>query len=394
MADIKRGSFNLTNLKTESKKNKNFKKITMYGKKAYLIIFLMIICLSGDALAKVKGLCSNCHTMHHSQTPWPAGWDSGSPNPALLVNDCVGCHSSDNSTTYYDLSGCDVPVVLYTGGSAPNSYLAGGNFWWVKQGLGGDDTKGHNVFLGEDDSLTEAPGNNEGFCGTDSCHINLSEQYSGPDTVFVLNGKYGCEGCHLNVKHHANDHPNGESGLVDSADKGWDRFLSGHGFTGKGVKGYEYKDWEAGHPNLASGGTAHNEYIGDATATGYGFLHGDGVTAFCTGCHGNFCHVGQGSSSPWKMHPSDAVIPNSGEYADAFGANGTGTGPYDPLVPVARTSLPSPDRSKVYIGTDLVQCLSCHRPHGSPYFKLMRWDYKNWPGGGDDKCTVCHTEKD
>ena len=368
------------------------------SKKAYLIIFFMIICcLPGHALAKVKGLCSNCHTMHASQKQWPGQWGNETwlrahPQKSLLVKDCVSCHSSGSSSTNYNLGGCEVPVVLYTGAGQPTSYLAGGNFWWVKEGLGGEDTKGHNVFLGEDDdSLPEAPGNSIGSCGTDACHINLSEQYSGPDMVFVLNGKYGCQGCHLNVRHHANDHPNGESGLVDSADKGWYRFLSGHGFTGEGVKGYEYKDWEAGHPNLAPGGTAHNEYIGGAAATGYGFSQsggaGNGVTAFCTGCHGDFSHGGQGSSSPWEMHPSDAKIPNSGEYADAFGAG------YDPLVPVARTSLPSSDPSKVDIGTDLVQCLSCHRPHGSPYFKLMRWDYKNWPGGGDNKCTVCHTTK-
>ncbi len=366
-----------------------------------IISFLLWFFLFPSVIqAKVKGQCANCHTMHYSQHGGVLlEWGTKGPYQNLLVNSCVGCHSSNTSSTTYDLGGCKVPVVLYTGSGAPTSYLAGGNFWWVKEGLGGDDTKGHNVFLGEDDdNLSEAPGNSVGTCGTDACHINLSQPYSGPDMVFVLNGKYGCQGCHLNVKHHANDHANFESGLVDSADKGWYRFLSGHGFTREGVKGYEYKDWEAGHPNLAPGGTAHNEYIGDATATGYGFSQsggaGDGVTAFCTGCHGNFSHGGQGSSSPWKMHPSDAVIPNSGEYANAFGASGTRTGTYNPLVPVARPSLPSTDPSKVYIGTDMVMCLSCHRAHGSPYFKILRWNYRGWPGSGENKCNVCHTEKD
>jgi len=365
-----------------------------------IISFLLWFFLFPSVIqAKVKGQCANCHTMHYSQHGGVLSeWGTKGPYQNLLVNSCVGCHSSNTSSTTYDLGGCKVPVVLYTGAAAPTTYLAGGNFWWVKEGLGNDDTKGHNVFLNEDDNLSEAPGNSVGTCGTDACHINLSQPYSGPDMVFVLNGKYGCEGCHLNVKHHANDHANFESGLVDSADKGWYRFLSGHGFTREGVKGYEYKDWEAGHPNLAPGGTAHNEYIGDATATGYGFSQsggaGDGVTAFCTGCHGNFSHGGQGSSSPWKMHPSDAVIPNSGEYANAFGASGTRPGTYNPLVPVARPSLPSTDPSKVYIGTDMVMCLSCHRAHGSPYFKILRWDYQGWPGSGENKCNVCHPTKD
>ena len=351
-------------------------------------IFLGLIFVPYRVFAAVSGPCSNCHTMHASQDGQPLGTDG--PHRHLLIEKqgghcssaCVTCHSSQTSSTYEDLggSGCKVPIVFYYGTSEPTEYLAGGNFWWVKRGLGGDDTKGHNVFLGEDDgNLSKAPGGSIS-CGTHSCHEDLSQPYSGSDMVFVLNGKYGCQGCHLNVKHHAKDHANFESGLVDSADEGWYRFLSGHGFTGKGVKGYEYKDWEAGHPNIAPGGDAHNEYIGDATATGYGFQQsdgaGDGVTAFCTGCHGNFSHGGQGSSSPWKMHPSDAVIPNSGEYANAFGASGTRPGTYNPLVPVARPSLPSTDPSKVYIGTDMVMCLSCHRAHGSPYFKILRWDYQ------------------
>ncbi len=73
--------------------------------------------------------------MHASQTPWPDEWSSGvegNPQPYLLAtagsSPCVGCHSHDTESTYYDLGGCKVPVVFYTGSSAPTSYLAGGNF--------------------------------------------------------------------------------------------------------------------------------------------------------------------------------------------------------------------------------------------------------------------------
>jgi len=370
-----------------------------------LAIFLSLVLIPYIAFAKVSGVCSNCHTMHASQSPWPSEWSSsveGNPQPYLLAtagsSPCVGCHSHDTESTYYDLGGCKVPVVFYTGSGAPTSYLAGGNFWWVKEGLGNDDTKGHNVFLGEDDDYlkdTGAPGGSIS-CGTHSCHHDLSQKYSGSDMVFVLNGKYGCQGCHLNVKHHANDHANFESGLVDSADKGWYRFLSGHGFTGKGVKGYEYKDWEAGHPNIAPGGDAHNEYIGDATATGYGFQQsggaGDGATAFCTGCHNDFCPGGQGSSSPYKRHPSDAIIPNEREYANVGGDSHL----YDPLSPVAKPTVDTTPDTIVNPGTDMVMCLSCHRPHGSPYSDLLRWNYEKQiaGGGGADKgCFYCHTQK-
>ena len=55
-----------------------------------------------------------------------------------------------------------------------------------------------------------------------------------------------------------------KSGLVNSADQGWYRFLSGHmSGSGQGVEGYEDGHWEAGQPNLARGqANNHNEYIG------------------------------------------------------------------------------------------------------------------------------------
>ena len=273
--------------------------------------------------------------------------------------------------------------------------MAGGNFWWVKDDKGGDDTKGHNVFEGEgDDYLTEAPGSVVS-CGTDSCHQNLSE----PAVVGMghpeLNGKYGCEGCHLNVKHHANDHPSGVSGLVGESG-GWYRFLSGHmSGEGRGVEGYEHGLWEAGQPNLQQGQTDnHNEYlgfVGTHTAPAGFYNLGHTVTAFCCGCHGNFHKQEDGG---WVRHPSDAVIPNTSgsEYADTGG----GSHNYDPLSPVASpTVVGSPDGT-VNPGIDMVMCLSCHRPHGSPYPDLLRWDYitQQAGGGGDDKgCFYCHTTK-
>jgi len=375
----------------------------------FFVIFIGLIFLPSFVLAHVSGLCSNCHTMHASQTPWPDEWSSGvegNPQPYLLAtkgsSPCVGCHSSSTSSTYYERGGCKVPVVLYTGGSEPTEYLAGGNFWWVKEGLGNDDTKGHNVFLNEgDDNLSEAPGA-VGFttCGTNSCHANLHLPVTGASEE--LNGKYGCQGCHLNVKHHAKDHPNGESGLVDSADKGWYRFLSGHmSGDGHGVEGYEHGEWEAGLHDGGNhqGASDHNEYLGfhqvGEPGSGYGFNGlGHTTTAFCTGCHGVF-HQEQKKEEggSWVRHPSDYKIQNKGEYAVVVG----GSYPYDPLSPVARPSLSDPpsDPGHVHSG-DMVMCLSCHRPHGSPYPDLLRWDYTQQiaGGGGDDKgCFYCHTQK-
>jgi len=370
-----------------------------------LTIFLsLMFILYNTALAKVKGVCSNCHTMHASQSSWDSRWSSdveNNPQPWLLAtisysSPCVGCHSSSAESTYYDLGGCKVPVVFYTGSSAPTSYLAGGNFWWVKEGLGADDTKGHNVFYNEkDDYLEKAPGDvGVSSCGTNACHANLHLPASG--TGFdELEGKYGCQGCHLNVKHHASDHANGESGLVDSADEGWYRFLSGHiSGNGKGVEGYEDGEWEAGLHDGENhqGASDHNEYLGDDSNTGgYGFALGYTVTAFCTGCHGVF-HQQQKIGDSWVRHPSDAVIPNEREYANVGGNSHK----YDPLSPVAKPTVDTTPDTTVNPGTDMVMCLSCHHPHGSPYSDLLRWNYEEQiaGGGGADKgCFYCHTQK-
>jgi hypothetical protein len=243
-----------------------------------------------------------------------------------------------------------------------------------------DDTKGHNIFT-QDTYLSVAPGDLgiSGTCGgTNSCHNNLYGVVSGMTSE--LNGRQGCEKCHLNPKHHADDHgPAG--GLVTNADQGWYRFLSGHS-TGDtyGVEGYEDGDWQE---TVSSGD--HNEYLGNQISVGYGFVVlGNTMTAYCTGCHGRF-HSNQGTASPWLRHPSDAILPASGEYINYT--------VYNPLVPVARSSLQSSPSPTVSSG-DMVMCLSCHRAHASPYFKMMRWDYKSsdlaealWG------CNVCHSSK-
>jgi hypothetical protein len=365
--------------------------------KKYMVftILLGLIFMPYMALAHVFGDCSNCHTMHASQTPWPGRGDKSKlPQGYLLSTVCVSCHSSATSFTYYDLGGCKVPVVLYKGGE-PSSYLAGGNFYWVSPDGEGNDAKGHNIFSGHvDQNLSEAPG--AWVSCAQSCHISLAtelpENLQDP-TEFGSFGANGCTGCHLYPAHHADDRAYGEPGLVGK-DEGWYRFLNGHMHDPNlGVEGYEHGLWEAGQPNLETGNADnHNGYLGWEGEVEWqaGFWNlGNTMTAFCCGCHGNF-HKEQ-ASGQWIRHPSDAVIPNTpgSEYAD------TGGGLYDPLSPVAKPTVDTPDAT-VIPGEDMVMCLSCHRPHGSPYPDLLRWDYTQQiaGGGGDDKgCFYCHTTK-
>ena len=352
----------------------------------------LIVVFCGPAAAKVTGVCSGCHTMHNSQGGDPMA--TGGPLGTLLTNDCVGCHSSSVSSTTYALGTSTVPVVNFTGGAllSTDTYLAGGNFYWVADSGGNNDAKGHNVLgISGVDSLSFAPG---GFdCGGNNCHKSLAEEQS----IITVFGS-GCQGCHLRPAHHADDSAT-VIGAESSSTDGYYRFLSGHGVgSAHGVCGIEDSDWQA-----IKSSSNHNEYLGFSALKAFpiSLSFGHTMTAFCCGCHGNF-HIEQSlqeGSGKWIRHPSDAVIPVTGEYADAFGANGTGTGEYDPNVPVARPNFDdfTGPKSTVAIGTDMVMCLSCHRPHGSPYDDLLRWDYSDMLAGGDENttgCFACHTKKD
>ena len=277
-----------------------------------------------------------------------------------------------------------VPIVYNTAKPDEDKLLAGGNFHWVSDVGGNDDTRGHNVLeiSGVDGNLGEAPGSNAG-CG--SCHSNLAVELSFFLQANGLNG--GCRGCHLDVNHQADS-----SGLVTK--EPWYRFLSGHETgAGMGVIGIEHEKW-----NNGAAPSSHNEYLGKDQPDGFGFGLGNTTTAYCTGCHGQFHddqREGDNESDygkPWVRHPSDWVIKDDGEFADAFGAEGSGTGTYDPDLPVARTSLAGGVSNEVTLGSDMVMCLSCHHAHGSPYDDSLRWD-TNSRDSSINKCITCHTRK-
>ncbi len=361
-----------------------------------LIVSLSVCCtvLSPDrALAKVSGECANCHTMHTSQSGGvPAGWDlAGGPRRSLIANSCVGCHS-DTSSPVKQLGASRVPVVFITGGE-PADYLAGGNFWWVATGKGADDTKGHNVLgiSGVDQHLTQAPGNvnGGGLCASHGCHGSLARE----NTVVTGLGS-GCEGCHLKVRHHAEDRndPVGGGYRVSAASQGYYRFLGGHqgaALVDRGAQGIEDGDWQ--RLSLATK-DKHNEYMGKPGGNDdHTTLDNGTVSAYCCGCHGDF-HL-QSSGTAWIRHPSDAVLPDrthDSEY-EAYTQ-------YDPSAPVARQGLTAVSNA-VTKGSDVVMCLSCHRPHGSPNKDILRWNYDGMVAGtqggsAGTGCFVCHTGKD
>jgi predicted CXXCH cytochrome family protein len=387
------------------KKNDNF-ILTMLSKSTESLFILcigLLLLLPLSSRAGVSGLCSNCHTMHNSQDGSAVAYDfdgssfslTDTPKDNLLIHSCLGCHSSTGTGALKDLpGGLKVPIVFNTSGY-PTPALAGGNFYYVSLGGADNDAKGHNI-LSDDGNLNAAPGDTTGCTTSNSCHANLDRPYTGaavPDSDGMnIFGRYACDGCHFRPKHHSDDHDHLVGGKVTTAAQGWYRFLSGHlnglGYP-HGVEGYEDGDWQ-----YTSDVDDHNEYFGNEVNTsGGGFINlGHTTTAFCTGCHTEF-HNQSGINSPFIRHPADVVIDNTGEYTNAFNAGGTGTGTYDPLIPVGRPVLPDTPDSDVDLNTDMVICLSCHRAHGSENFKMLRWDYRGWPGAGTNGCAMCHTSK-
>jgi len=329
----------------------------------YRIAALFFLILSGNLFAKVSSdHCSNCHTIHNSQNGQPvayrintafSGFEADTtPNDLLLVSDCVGCHTSTGNSTIVD----NAPIVFNTG--TFNNPLAGGNFYYVKS----DDFKGHNVagIAAQDVALGLTPPGGVAMttqlscAGEFGCHGNRSSgnnNYSG-----------------MKYAHHTDD-----SGGITGASVGLSyRFLNG-------VLGKEDPDWEQDSTN-----TSHNEYKGSTGSST------DTISYLCAECHGKF-HTWTGgafevgTASPWFRHPTDIALKSTGEYA-AYAT-------YNMVTPVARPeTFHVTSTAQVTPGTDIIMCQSCHRAHASPYFKLMRWDYKSTTlSTAISGCGVCHT---
>lgn len=350
--------------------------------------FFSLLSVPFVALAQVSGVCANCHTMHNSQDGSVV--DSNGPSGHLLNTGCVGCHSSSTNVTIKVLGSTRIPIVYnqleptYPPDGSVNSTLAGGNFYWVvKDG----DAYGHNVYgiAGIDGTLNQAPGTG---VGCTNCHATLANAAA----------ENGCRGCHV-PRHHADD-----SAVVVGESGGWYRFLGDNpamtfgGSAPEGVVGIEEENWEQDPSS-----TNHNVYQGTTTVYSKSKTNSQhSIGKFCAGCHGDFHHAMNTDqpgdiSGAWIRHPSDVVIPNSSEYA--------GYTEYNPLAPVAvSTTLTAGDADAsslqtVEPGSDVVTCISCHRPHGSPYPDMLRWDYAGGclagPAGASDcGCFTCHTAKD
>jgi hypothetical protein len=350
------------------------------------LLVALLVFLPLSLQAKVTGVCSSCHTMHNSQNGQAMATYGGTTEAqgCLLRGTCLGCHGQNSSGTQNKIPLGNVPQVLL---STSATALAGGNFKYLDI----DDNRGHNVIdtgNQEDNGSMFPPPGDENTTG-----ILKSN--------FTCAGKFGCHGnrtvedklLSLKGAHHADDSVLKFGGIDESVQGGSTglsyRFL-------KGVKGGEDSEWQAN-----STASVHNEYKGardrgaESTVSSPG---GNTINGFCAECHGNFHGPSGGdiayqNASPWLRHPTDIVIPNTGEYAQ-YNTPNTGTSQYSLTAPLARQNIPNSSSGSVTLNSDVIMCLSCHRAHASPYFKIMRWDYKSSTlSEALSGCNVCHTSK-
>lgn len=363
----------------------------------------------------MTGVCVNCHTMHNSQHSQPmatygaAGqpWTGTGPFPALVRGDCLGCHGMGTANRIALVNGSEIPQVLH---NDPAGDLAGGNFSYILglKGSGPSDAKGHNVIeLGRNDSRLSYPPGGVSFFPGHQMIVN--------NTNFSCAGRTGCHGGRnyndppsaIGLSSLRGAHHRSAGGKMDIADDVYNsyRFL-------EGVKGLENPNAASRWQNLDA--QNHNEYFGvvsppaytmNCTTSCHAGRGGDTVSisgsmsGFCGTCHGNFHQrrdvasgfppgtgIGSGAS-PFIRHPTDIVLPASGEYA--------GYTAYSVQAPVARTTVPDAPSGIVTPGLDTVMCLSCHTAHASDYPSMLRWDYTTMVAGGGagGGCFTCHRTK-
>ena len=387
---------------------------------------------------------------------------TGTPMANLLKFDCMACHANNPTSGPMIMpmsGGSNVPQVAHGGADLANS-LAGGNFSFGMAAQGGTSRKVHNVndlFAGQWDNNTGAYNEPPGLYHT--ADRTAFTPNDGPNAGqafgdFTCAGARGCHGTRNQVLAIAED--NGTNNVFGAAKRVGIAAVSGaHHINSDGAKnatnyatatvhqgakvaeGYRFIVGLKGYENETDrwqnkDATSHNEYYGVAgglNAASCGTCHISGTTTapngelnvtglnsrftynstiitpnssmsgFCASCHSNFHASGtsthsdtadNGVAGAFLRHPSDYVIKNEGEY-------GLYTA-YDVTAPVARPSLASAVSSSVSPGTDMVMCLSCHVPHGSPYDYLLRFDYSDMTAGdgstqADGGCMACHSLK-
>lgn len=340
------------------------------------VVMALLLLLPGTMRASFSVPCASCHVMHASQVGI-----ASTPRGGLLNNSCLGCHSGTNN-------GSGTPYVLTTGKTDLTAALAGGNFLFSSQ----NSHYGHNPLeLGV--AAVESPP------GWKSSGFEANGQVGSAATwtsQLTCDGVWGCHGTHDSTGVFGSHHHN-TTGQLNSAATVATSFRLLYK-----IKGYEDSDWQ-----FTASATDHNVYFGkdragDEASADVATGGTDTISYFCAECHGIY-HSGPGSdegiadaggtffASPWIRHPVDIVMPKAG---DADAGEYAAYASYRTDAPLASNTVPAASSNSVAAdGERIVMCLSCHQAHATPYYGILRWDYRGTAGSWTNGCGYCHTSK-
>lgn len=326
------------------------------------IILFTVFVFACPTLANVAGQCSNCHTMHYSQNGTSDSYGDDGPYAILLINDCVGCHTTPTAAPTDPYANA-TPYVKSTTATGLNDSrcLAGGFFPHDTMGTGNNDDNHH------------------GMRNTnDPAGMAVGAFYTQGTTGL---GCAGINGCHGN-----------ETDLSDM-----EAIRGGHHKTsltyrmlyvdtdpveGDGADDYE-KAIIANTLLVPAYGTNANAYCAGEATTDFAT-----ISALCAKCHGDFHGAGTtNSASEWIRHPTENVI-------DTTWAIGKAS--YTPTGVDVKENPPGYDNATYDVNEKRVTCLSCHRAHGTQTADLLRWAYTTQlagqPAGSQTVygCLGCH----
>ena len=279
------------------------------------------------------------------------------PLSALLLNDCLGCHTTTDGDPFV----AGYPYVQLATGADDSNCLAGG-FFPTTMGMGNNDDNHHGIEnmnepAGFDSSETPwYTGTTDGLgcAGTNGCHGNETDL----DDMAAISGG-----------HHD---PTAYRILYVGTD----------GVIGSGAKDYEELIIRAPATTPVTIGDDQNVNIYSAG------VNDPSISELCAKCHGDFHNENGttgdcGSASPWIRHPTDVVIPTTWAIGD--------TG-YTPDGDDYKHNPVGYDDATFDITNKKATCLSCHRAHGTANNDLLRWAYstQNAGSGEDYGCLGCH----
>lgn len=338
---------------------KSYKNMIILSAAATLFAF------AGSAQAAVSGQCSNCHTMHDSQggVEWSAdnAGDEG-PYSALLINDCLGCHTSSAGDP---LSADGYPYVANGNAFSDDNCLAGG---FLSTGGENNDDNSHTM------------GTNFLPAGYDSAG-ELGDWYTGDTEAsgFSCAGTNGCHGNHTDLNDMdaiAGGHHNTDNAYrILYVDLAGDKPVAGEPTL-------DYEENLIATTGLTSTGPsmlAHNVYSAGP--------NDNTISELCGICHGNFHGAGTTDSATWLRHPTDVVIPSDWIIGNEIAY---------PLTDADHKHNPVGwDGAEEGTGERKATCLSCHRAHGTANADLLRWAYSTQDAGSQTTygCLGCHDKQ-